>query len=128
MRNRFTWGLITDVQPPDLETRIAILMAKANKEGAKLPDDVALFLASLLLVDMLILGQWFGFEELAQRLEQTHPEQEARVWSNEYTIDYLQDFPLTGSGGGFRAGILTAGGSCTLSAAIGTFSMLISSP
>ena len=79
--------------------------ALALYEGRRFSWSVALFLASLLLVDMLILGQWFGFEELAQRLEQTHPEQEARVWSNEYTIDYLQDFPLTGSGGGSFYGV-----------------------
>ncbi len=46
MRSRFEWGLITDVQPPDLETRIAILRKKAGNEGLKAPDDVLEHIAS----------------------------------------------------------------------------------
>ncbi len=48
IRNRLEWGLIADIQPPDLETRIAILKKKA--EGAKifLPDDVAIYLATMI--------------------------------------------------------------------------------
>jgi len=46
MRSRFEWGLITDVQPPDLETRIAILRKKAVGEGLQAPDDVLEFIAS----------------------------------------------------------------------------------
>ncbi|RWZ52591.1 chromosomal replication initiator protein DnaA [Labedella phragmitis] len=46
MRSRFEWGLITDVQAPDLETRIAILRKKAQSERLQIPDEVLEFIAS----------------------------------------------------------------------------------
>lgn len=46
MRSRFEWGLITDVQPPDLETRIAILRKKAGNEKLDSPPDVLEYIAS----------------------------------------------------------------------------------
>src|SRR6266545_1553212 len=46
LRSRFEWGLITDIQPPDLETRIAILRKKSGADGLNVPDDVLSFIAS----------------------------------------------------------------------------------
>lgn len=46
LRNRFEWGLISDIQPPDMETRVTILHQKAEMENVALPHDVAVFIAS----------------------------------------------------------------------------------
>jgi chromosomal replication initiator protein len=46
LRSRFEWGLTTDIQPPDLETRIAILRKKASLESMVIPDEVLEFIAS----------------------------------------------------------------------------------
>lgn len=46
LHSRFEWGLIADIEPPDLETKVAILRRKAELHQIEIPDDVALFLAS----------------------------------------------------------------------------------
>lgn len=46
VRTRFEWGLVADISPPEIETRIAILKAKSERDDIYLPDDVATFLAS----------------------------------------------------------------------------------
>jgi chromosomal replication initiator protein len=45
LHSRFEWGLIADIEPPDLETKVAILKRKADLDGVNLPDDVAFFIA-----------------------------------------------------------------------------------
>jgi chromosomal replication initiator protein len=47
LRSRFEWGLVADIQPPDTETKVAIIKTKARAEGTELPNDVALWLASI---------------------------------------------------------------------------------
>ncbi|WP_066195346.1 MULTISPECIES: chromosomal replication initiator protein DnaA [Gracilibacillus] len=46
LRSRFEWGLITDITPPDLETRIAILRKKAKAEGLDIPNEVMLYISN----------------------------------------------------------------------------------
>ncbi len=45
LHSRFEWGLIADIEPPDLETKVAILKKKADLDGIALPDDIAFFIA-----------------------------------------------------------------------------------
>lgn len=49
LRSRFEWGLITDIQPPDLETRIAILRKKAQLESLTVPDETIVYIANKIL-------------------------------------------------------------------------------
>src|SRR5712664_271164 len=46
LHSRFEWGLIADIEPPDLETKIAILKRKGDQIGVSIPDDVAMYIAS----------------------------------------------------------------------------------
>jgi len=55
LRSRFEWGLIADIQPPDIETKVAILRKKSESENIPLPNDVAFFLASQIDSNVRIL-------------------------------------------------------------------------
>lgn len=46
LHSRFEWGLIADIEPPDLETKVAILKRKADLDGIHLPDDIAIYIAN----------------------------------------------------------------------------------
>lgn len=46
LHSRFEWGLIADIEPPDLETKVAILKRKADLDGVELPDDIAIYIAN----------------------------------------------------------------------------------
>jgi chromosomal replication initiator protein len=101
LRSRFEWGLIADIQPPDLETKIAILKRKADAEGVPLPDDVALYIAGRIksnirelegsLIRLLAYASLTGREvsmSLVQEvLRDVLPDKERAV-----TIDMIQKF------------------------------------
>jgi len=55
LKSRFEWGLIADIQPPDVETKVAILKKKAELENIYIPNDVAFFLASHINSNIRIL-------------------------------------------------------------------------
>ena len=55
LRSRFEWGLIADIKPPDLETRIAILQRKAALDGCDVPDDVIRYIANMVQSNIRIL-------------------------------------------------------------------------
>jgi len=55
LRSRFEWGLTADIQPPDLETRIAILKRKADDESLVVPNDVVVFIASQIQSNIRVL-------------------------------------------------------------------------
>jgi len=101
LRSRFEWGLIADIQSPDLETKIAILTRKAEVEGIHLPDDVALFIAGRIksnirelegsLIRLLAYASLTGRDismSLAQEVLRDVLRQEERA----VTIDAIQKF------------------------------------
>lgn len=79
--------------------------ALALFSGRRLSKSLLALLASLFVVDVLILSRWFGFEKLLTRLQNSSPGGEERVWSNQFSFDYVENFALTGSGGGSFHGI-----------------------
>ena len=77
----------------------------ATYAGQRFSRRILALLASLFLLDMLVLGQWFGFDRLLQRFTGSPVGEESRLWSSTYTLDYIAHFPLTGSGGGSFYGV-----------------------
>lgn len=101
LRSRFEWGLIADLQPPDLETKIAILKRKADAEGVFLPDDVALFIAGRIksnirelegsLIRLLAYASLTG-RDLSMPLAQEVLRDVLRQEERAVTIDRIQKF------------------------------------
>ena len=82
-------------------TAIVIVGTLALAARRRLDAKRAMFFVSLLFVDLMVIGQWFGLEALVERLEQSNPQVEAR-WADysPLLMVYLQTFPWTGSGAG----------------------------
>ena len=101
IRTRFEWGMITDIQPPDLETRVAILQAKAKEEFMNVSDDVLYFIATniksnirelegaLLRVNArsLLMRQTVNIDFVNDTLKDTISSQKIKV----ITIDLIQE-------------------------------------
>jgi chromosomal replication initiator protein len=99
LRSRFEWGLIADIQPPDFETRVAILKKKAEVERVRLPDDVAYLIAGRIKANIReiegSLTRMIAFCALTGRDMSTELAQEvlAELWGAEervITIDHIQ--------------------------------------
>lgn len=101
LRSRFEWGLIADIQSPDLETKIAILKRKAESEGVFLPDDVAIYIAGRIksnirelegsLIRLLAYASLTG-RELTMSLAQDVLRDVLRQEERAVTIDRIQKF------------------------------------
>lgn len=68
--------------------------------GRKFSPKLVLLLLSLFFIDAVIVGQWFGFEKVVERMERAAPASQARIDISASSSSILADFPLTGSGGG----------------------------
>ena len=92
LHSRFEWGLIADIQPPDLETKVAILKKKAELEAVSLPDDVVFFIAQHIrsnvrelegsLIRLVAFSSLTGEEitlDLAEKVLKNIAEQDTRI-------------------------------------------------
>ncbi|WP_126455654.1 O-antigen ligase family protein [Sulfuriflexus mobilis] len=59
-----------------------------------------ILLVSLVIIDIMIIGTWFGIEKVVQRIEQTSIDKEERVEVDIYTLELIKDYPVFGAGGG----------------------------
>ncbi len=55
LRSRFEWGLVTDIKPPDIETRLAILQKRAGEDSLSVPDDVLMYIARVVRESIRVL-------------------------------------------------------------------------
>ncbi|MSO30097.1 MAG: chromosomal replication initiator protein DnaA [Acidobacteria bacterium] len=105
LRSRFEWGLTTDIQPPDLETRVAILKRKAETEAVPLPDSVALYIANRIksnirelegsLIRLLAYASLTGRQislDLAQDVLKNVLEQDDRAVTIETIQKFVSDY------------------------------------
>jgi chromosomal replication initiator protein len=100
LRSRFEWGLIADIQPPDFDTRVAILKKRAEIEGVRLPDDVAYLIASRIKANIReiegSLTRMIAFGALSSRDMTVDLAQDvlAGLWGEDektITIEHIQE-------------------------------------
>jgi chromosomal replication initiator protein len=105
LRSRFEWGLIADVQPPNLETKVAILRKKADTEAIPLPDNVAMYIATKIksnirelegsLIRLLAYASLTGRTisiELAQEVLRNVIDHDERAVTLEQIQKYVADY------------------------------------
>ena len=105
LRSRFEWGLITDIQSPDLETKVAILKRKAEAEAVPLPDNVAMYIAGRIksnirelegsLIRLIAFASLTGREislELTQEVLKNVLEQDDKAVTIETIQKFVSDF------------------------------------
>jgi chromosomal replication initiator protein len=105
LQSRFEWGLIADIQPPDLETKVAILKRKAEGEAVPLPDNVAMYIAGRIksnirelegsLIRLIAYASLVGREislELTQEVLKHVIEQDDKAVTIESIQKYISDY------------------------------------
>jgi chromosomal replication initiator protein len=105
LRSRFEWGLIADIQPPDLETKVAILKRKAEAEVVPLPDNVAIYMAGRIksnireleggLIRLIAFASLTGREislDLAREVLKNVLEQDDKAITIESIQKYVSDY------------------------------------
>ena len=105
LRSRFEWGLIADIQPPDIETRVAILKRKAEAEGIRVADSVAMYIAGRIksnirelegsLIRLIAYASLTGREislELTQEVLKNVIDQDAKAVTIETIQRFVSDY------------------------------------
>jgi chromosomal replication initiator protein len=105
LRSRFEWGLIADIQTPDIETKIAILKRKAEAEAVPLPDNVAMYIAGRIktnirelegqLIRLIAYASLTGREislDLAQEVLRSVIDQDAKAITIERIQKFVSDY------------------------------------